>query len=75
MKYYKIVAIFRTTITIILCMLLPNIIFYLIGSFVAMDWNFLNWIIFKYPFGRGLVAALDISFLTTVPFTSEMLDL
>lgn len=55
-------------------MILGNAIYYIIGSFIALDFNPLNWWIFKDPTGRVIITLLEIILLFYTPQFWEDID-
>ena len=53
---------------------IANGIWYLIGSFIAWDWNPMNWWLFTNPFGRVLAILLEISIVANIPKFWEDLE-
>lgn len=64
---YQVKAVLQVIGMIIVPLLLGNGIFYLLGSFIAMDWDFHNWWIFRNTFGRVLVCLIELSILVNTP--------
>jgi hypothetical protein len=63
--------VFKSILHIIWMILLPfaiaNGIWYLLGAFVAWDWNPMNWWLLTNPFGRVLAVLLEISIFANIP--------
>lgn len=64
---YKSIGVLSVIGVIIVPLLIINGIFYLLGSFVAMDWDFHNWWVFKSTLGRILVCIVELCILANVP--------
>jgi len=60
-------AILKVAGMILLPLLLFNLGYYLLGAFVAWDWNLGNWWIIKNPLGRILVVMMQGAALFSVP--------
>lgn len=56
-------------------LLLPNLILYIIGAFIALDWNISHWSIFSHILGRIIVVIIELVAISTIPETAETLDL
>ena len=50
-----------------------NLFFYLIGSFIARDWNPSNWLLFTTVWGRILFIVVEMVFLVRSPELIEEL--
>jgi hypothetical protein len=67
-------AIFKVLLMIAIPMILGNVIYYIIGSFIAFDFNPLNWWTFKEPAGRIIITLFEIILLVNVPKFWEDID-
>ena len=52
---------------ILVPLVIANGIWYLLGAFIAWDWNPMNWWLFTNPFGRVLAVLLEISIMANIP--------
>jgi hypothetical protein len=50
-----------------------NLFFYLIGSFIAQDWNPSNWLLFTTVWGRIIFIVVEMVFLVRSPELIEEL--
>ena len=64
---YHIKAVLSVISVIMVPLLLGNGVFYLLGSFVAMDWDIHNWWVFRNTFGRFLVCIVELGILANTP--------
>lgn len=64
---YQVKAILKVIGMIIVPLLIGNGVFYLLGSFVAMDWDANNWWIFRNTCGRVLICIIELSILAKTP--------
>jgi hypothetical protein len=75
----KILSKIKAILYVIAMILVPlgiiNTIFYLICSFVALDFNPTNWLLFEYWWGRILFVFFEIFVLASVPKFWEDFDL
>lgn len=71
---HAIKAAFRILLMIAIPMILGNSIYYIIGSFIALDFNPLNWWIFEETMGRILIIILEIILLVHIPEFWENTD-
>ena len=67
-------AVFKVLLIIAIPMILGNAIYYIIGSFLALDFNPLNWWAFKEPAGRIVITLFEIILLVNVPKFWEDID-
>jgi hypothetical protein len=76
MKFYHyILAFFNILFWILVPLVLVNSLYYLVGSFIAMDWNPMNWWLLTSFFGRIILVALEIGILVNVPrFWEEIMN-
>ena len=76
MKNIKIIfnTICSTIWRLFLPMILLNLLFYIIGAFVALDLNPLHWWVFMSSFGRILAVIAEISFIGSIPSFWEIVD-
>ena len=44
-----------------------NLFFYLVGSFIALDWNPANWVLFNTTWGRIIFIVVELVFLVRSP--------
>lgn len=65
---YKLKAILKVVWMIILPLAIGNIAFYLIGAFVALDPNPMNWWILCSIPGRIITAVLEMIILANIPY-------
>jgi hypothetical protein len=75
MLIYKIKAILIVIGMVLIPLAIGNGVYYLIGSFVAWDWNPTNWWLFTSVWGRVIFVLLEISVLANIPKFWEELDL
>lgn len=59
MEYFKIV------LKLVCLFIIVNLVFYLLGAFIAWDWNVMNWLLFKDWQGRFFLSCVEL--LITVP--------
>jgi hypothetical protein len=61
----------RATLHVIWMILVPfviaNGIWYLLGSFIAWDWNPMHWWIFTSTWGRVIAVFIEICLLVNIP--------
>jgi len=67
-------AVFKVLLMVAIPMLLGNLIYYIIGSFLSFDFNPLNWWAFKEPAGRLIITLFEIILLVNVPKFWEDID-
>ena len=67
-------ALFMILLKIAIPMILANLIYYLIGSFIALDFNPVNWWVFEETVGRIIIAILEIILLFYTPEFWEDID-
>lgn len=67
-------AVFKILLMIVIPMILGNLVYYIIGSFLALDFNPLNWWAFKDPAGRIIITLFEIILLVNVPKFWEDID-
>lgn len=65
--YHYILAFFNILFMILVPLLLGNAIYYLIGSFIAMDWNPINWWLVENFWGRVIIIVLELAIISNVP--------
>lgn len=63
----KLRAILTVFFMVIIPMTILNCVLYLIGSFIAWDWNPLNWLLLSESVGRVILVILEIVFLVNSP--------
>lgn len=66
---------FKLVLNIIIGMIMVNLIIYLLGAFVALSFNPLDWDIFKYASGRFSFIIFQIIILACVMNVIDELDL
>jgi len=71
---HAIKAVFKVLLMVAIPMLLGNLIYYIIGSFLALDFNPLNWWALKEPAGRIIITLFEIILLINVPKFWEEID-
>jgi hypothetical protein len=71
---HAIKAVFKVLLMIAIPMILGNLVYYIIGSFLALDFNPLNWWAFKEPAGRIIITLFEIILLVNVPKFWEDID-
>jgi len=59
---------------ILLPLVIANGIFYLLGSFIAWDFNPFNWWAFTSTFGRVLMVIVEVAILVNIPTWWEQFD-
>jgi hypothetical protein len=64
---YHVKAVVKVIGMIAVPLLIFNGIFYLLGSFIAMDWNVHDWWFFRNTFGRVFVSIIELLILATTP--------
>lgn len=64
---YKALAILKVAGMILLPMLLFNLCYWLLGAFVAWEWNPKTWWLLRDPLGRILVVILELVAFMGVP--------
>lgn len=76
MKFYHyILAFFNIIFWVAIPMILVNILYYLIGSFIAWDWNPMNWWLINSLLGRIILVVLELGILINVPkFWEEIMN-
>jgi len=52
---------------ILLLLVIANGIWYLLGAFVALDWNPLHWWLFSNTFGRVVGVIIELCIITNIP--------
>jgi hypothetical protein len=71
---YKINAILEVMWMIILPLVISNGIFYLLGSFIAWDFNPFHWWAFTTTVGRVLMVIVEVAILVNIPTWWEQFD-
>jgi|688.fasta_scaffold321052_3 hypothetical protein len=71
---YKINAFLEVLWMILLPLVIANGIFYLLGSFIAWDFNPFNWWAFTSTFGRVLMVIVEVAILVNIPTWWEQFD-
>lgn len=71
---YKILAILNVMWMILIPLVIVNGIYYLLGSFIAWDWDPYNWWAFKSTFGRVLMVIFELAILVNIPNWWEQFD-
>lgn len=66
MEYFKIV------LKLVCLFIIVNLVFYLLGAFIAWDWNVMNWLLFKDWQGRFFLVCVEL--LITVPVCINVLQ-
>jgi hypothetical protein len=64
---YKILAFLNVMWMILIPLVIANGIFYLLGSFIALDFNPYHWWAFTTTFGRILMVIVEVSILVNIP--------
>ena len=71
---YKINAFLEVLWMILLPLVIANGIFYLLGSFIAWDFNPFHWWAFTSTFGRVLMVIVEVAILVNIPTWWEQFD-
>ena len=72
---YKLLATLKVIWMILIPLVISNGIFYLLGSFIAWDWNPYHWWAFTTTFGRVLMVIVEIAILVNIPNWWEQFDM
>jgi len=67
-------GIIHTIAMILIALLIFNMIFYLLGAFVASDWNFTQWWLATSPWGRLVLVIIEIYFIGHIPDFWDAMD-
>jgi hypothetical protein len=67
-------ALFKVLVMIAIPMIIGNAIYYIIGSFLALDLNPLNWWALRESSGRIIILLFEIILLVNVPKFWEDID-
>lgn len=62
---YKIKAILKVMCMILVPMLITNIFYYIVGVFVAWDFNPAHWAVFTNTWGRIVLVVLELATLSS----------
>lgn len=60
-------AFFEVIWMILVPLVIANGIWYLLGAFVAWDWNPMNWWLFTTTFGRVIAIIIELGIISAVP--------
>lgn len=60
-------AILHVIWMILVPLIIANGIWYLLGSFIAWDWNPANWWLFTSYWGRAIAIFIEMSLLVNIP--------
>ncbi len=60
---------------VVIPLIIGNLVFYLIGAFIAQDWNPSNWWILKSTIGRVIIVIFELGLISSIPRFWEDLDL
>ena len=71
---YKINATLEVIWMITLPLLISNGVFYLLGSFIAWDFNPFHWWAFTTTFGRVLMVIVEVAILVNIPSWWEQFE-
>lgn len=71
---YKINAVLEVMWMITLPLLISNGVFYLLGSFIAWDFNPFHWWAFTTTFGRVLMVIVEVAILVNIPSWWEQFE-
>jgi hypothetical protein len=64
---YTLLAILKVIWMVILPLVIANGVYYLLGSFIAWDFNPYHWWAFTTTFGRVLMVIFEVSILVNIP--------
>lgn len=63
----KINSFLKVLMMILVPLIIADSFFYLIGAFIAQDWNYENWWMFTSTVGRILLSLIQIMILVNIP--------
>ncbi len=64
---YNIIAILKVIWLILIPLIIVNTALYLLGTFIAMDWNPINWWLFNSAFGRVIIVIIEFLIISNTP--------
>jgi hypothetical protein len=64
---YKLTAFFEVLWMILLPLLIANVAIYLIGSFVAWNWDPREWWLITSTWGRFILVIIELSVIANIP--------
>jgi hypothetical protein len=71
---YTLLAILKVIWMVILPLVIANGVYYLLGSFIAWDFNPYHWWAFTTTFGRVLMVIFEVSILVNIPKWCEQFE-